>query len=125
MLWGDRDRAPWLLLAEGIETAAAIALVFKAEIGAGQVYVAAAISEAGVGNFAPWPATKRATVCADRDEAKRKSEAGYRAGEKAARRFAKRHRGKLEVRVALPGEPGGKSTSSTCCCANGLVPCAP
>jgi hypothetical protein len=53
-------------------------------------------------------ATKRATVCADRDEAKRKSERGYQAGEKAARKFARRHRANVEVTIALPGSPGGK-----------------
>jgi phage/plasmid primase-like uncharacterized protein len=108
VIWGDRDRAPWLLLAEGIETAAAIALVFQNEIAAGEVYVAACIAASGVGNFEPWPATTRVTVCADRDEAKQKSDAGYKAGEKAARKFAQRHLEKLEVTIAIAGEPGGK-----------------
>jgi hypothetical protein len=108
VIFGDRDKAPWCLLTEGIETGAAIAHVFAAELKAGQAYVAAAISDSGVAGFDPWPATTRVTVCADRDETKRRSEPGYRAGEKAALRFAKRHQGKLEVAIALPGEPGGK-----------------
>jgi Toprim domain len=108
VIFGDRDRAPWLLLAEGIETAAAIAYIFRPELEAGHAYVAAAIAEANVGSFDPWPATTKVTVCADRDEAKRKSEPGYRAGEKAALKFARRHQGKIEVTIALPGDPGGK-----------------
>jgi hypothetical protein len=108
VIFGDRDRAPWLLLAEGAETAAGVALAYRAEIEAGGAYVAAAISEAGVGNFEPWPATTHVTVCADRDEAKRKSEPGYRAGQKAALKFAQRYQSKLEVAIALPGHPGGK-----------------
>ena len=107
VIWGDRNRASWLLLAEGIETAAALAFAFQTEIERGDVYVCAGIAEAGVGSFKVWPATRRVTVCADRDEAK--SGAGYQAGEKAARKFADRHRNKLEVAIAIPGKPGTKA----------------
>ena len=125
VMWGDPEQSPWLLLAEGIETAAAIAFAFKAEIKAGQAYVAAGISEAGVGNFEPWSATTKVTVCADRDEAKRKSEPGYKAGEKAARKFAERYRDKLEVTIAVRASRAARSTSSTCSCAMAPRRCAP
>ena len=107
VIWGDRDRAPWLLLAEGSETAAAIAFAFRTEIEAGEVYVAAATSRAGVARFDPWSATKRITVCADRDEAKPKNAHGYRDGEKAAFQFAAEHHD-LDVTIALPGQSGIK-----------------
>ncbi len=69
VLWGDPAVAPWIILAEGIETAAAIAATFQAEIEGGEAAVAAAIAAVGVEAFQPWPATQQVTVAADRDEA--------------------------------------------------------
>ena len=43
VLWGDPERAPHIIVTEGIETGAAVALAMSAEIGAGEVAVAAAI----------------------------------------------------------------------------------
>ena len=45
---GDPSRAPHIVLAEGIETAAAVAPAFTAEIQAGEIAVAAAISATGI-----------------------------------------------------------------------------
>ncbi len=69
VLWGDPERAPHIIVTEGIETAAAVALAKSAEIGAGEVAVAAAISATGIEAFQPYSATKRVTIAADRDEA--------------------------------------------------------
>ena len=69
VLWGDPASAPHLLLAEGIETSAALALAHRAEIGAGELAVAAALSTSGIRAFVPWPATRMVTIAADRDEA--------------------------------------------------------
>ena len=107
VLWGDPERAPQLYLAEGIETAAAIAFAFRDQIAAGEVAVAAAISAAGLETFQPYPATQRVTVCADRDEAvKPNAQPGSRRGEQAARRFALFNYEKIRVYIALPGESG-------------------
>jgi Domain of unknown function (DUF927)/Toprim domain len=106
VLWGDPGKAPHLILTEGIETATAVALAHHAEIQAGELTVAAALSTAGIRSFQPWPATRRITVAADRDEARSLDDRGYRAGETAARSFALGHHDRVEVRIALPGEPG-------------------
>ena len=106
-LWGDPAGAPHLIVAEGIETGTAVALAFKAEIAAGEVAVAAAVSAAGIEAFRPWPATRRVTVAADRDEApKPDGRPGSRRGERAARTFALAHRERIQVAIALPGAPG-------------------
>jgi hypothetical protein len=55
VLWGHPERAPWIILAEGIETAAAVALAFAEEIEAGEAAVASAITAAGVEAFQPYP----------------------------------------------------------------------
>ena len=106
VLWGDPATAPHLVLVEGIETAAALAFAHRAEIEAKELAIAAALSAAGISSFQPWPATRRATVSADRDEGRSADDRGYRAGEKAARDFALRHHEQLEVRIALPGQVG-------------------
>jgi phage/plasmid primase-like uncharacterized protein len=107
VLWGDPSRAPWVILAEGIETAAAVALAFPAELSAGELAIAAAITAGGVAAFEPYPATKRVTVAADRDEAaKPNGGAASRRGEQAARAFASRNRKTCEVAIALPGRIG-------------------
>lgn len=105
VLWGDPERAPHIIVTEGIETAAAVALAKAAEIGAGEVAVAAAISATGIETFQPYPATKRVTIAADRDEAEKADGTRSRRGERAARVFGLRHREKLTICIALPGKP--------------------
>jgi phage/plasmid primase-like uncharacterized protein len=102
--WGNPERAPHIVVAEGIETAAAIAYSLQDQIRNGDVAVAAAISAVGIEAFLPWPMTKSVTIAADRDEAK--ESAGYKRGEKAARAFAGEHFRERTVHVALPGQPG-------------------
>lgn len=107
VLWGDPERAPRIIVAEGIETAAAIAHVFSAQIEAGSVAVAAAISASGIEAFQPWLATKRITVAADRDErAKADGKTASRRGERAARRLGLRLYERLTIDIALPGTAG-------------------
>ena len=105
-LWGDPASVPHLLLAEGIETSGALALAHRAEIGAGELAVAAALSTSGIRTFVPWPATRIVTIAADRDEAKPEHDRGFKAGEKAARSFARAHHKRFEIRIVLPGEGG-------------------
>jgi hypothetical protein len=85
VLWGDPKVAPWIIVTEGIETAAAVALSFKVEIGRQELAVAAAVSATGVEAFLPWPATKRVTIAADRDEKPSFAKEPSRRGERAAR----------------------------------------
>ncbi len=107
VLWGDPNRAAWVILAEGIETAAAIALSFHEDITAGHVVVAAAISATGVEAFLPYPATERVMVAADRDEApKGNGKPASKRGEEAARRFGLKHHEQLNVSIAMPGSVG-------------------
>src|SRR5665213_429893 len=104
VLWGDPERAPHVIVAEGIETGAAVALAFAAEVEIGKIAVAAAISAGGIKAFQPYAATKWVTVAADRDEAtKPDGKPGERAGEKAARAFAAKYRERIAVAFALPG----------------------
>jgi hypothetical protein len=106
VLWGDPTRARHVILCEGIETAAALALARQAEIEAGEVMVAAGLSAAGIKSFQPWPATRRMTIAADRDEGRPANDRGLKAGERAARAFALAHHERLEINIALPGQPG-------------------
>ena len=106
VLWGDPAKASHLLLAEGIETAAALALAHRAEVAVGDVVVAGALSTGGIRTFVPWPATRMVTIAADRDESKPKDDRSFKAGESAARAFAHGHHERLEIRIALPGDPG-------------------
>ncbi|MDP4024441.1 DUF927 domain-containing protein [Methylobacterium sp. NEAU 140] len=106
-IWGDAHRAPWCIIAEGIETAAAVAHAFRPEVEAGAVYVAAGINAGGIESFIPWPETARVTVAADRDEAvKITSPNPSRRGETAARRFGIRHHERIAISFALAGSPG-------------------
>ena len=89
VIWGNPERAPHLVLFEGIENAAAGAYSLRAEIEAEEIYVVSAINAGGIEAFVPWPSTQRVTVAADRDEAKKG--AGYRRGERAARAFGLRN----------------------------------
>ncbi|MCZ6770704.1 MAG: DUF927 domain-containing protein [Proteobacteria bacterium] len=104
--WGDPDKAPHIILSEGIETAAAIAYAMRAAIERDQIAVAAGISANGVESFQPFPETDRITVAADRDEDKPASDAGYKRGERAAREFALRHDQTIYVAIAVPGKEG-------------------
>ena len=104
--WGNPKVAPWCISAEGIETAAAVANAFRAEIEAEAAYVVAGINAGGVEAFAPWPNTKRVTVAADRDEAAKISPSPTRRGERAARAFGIRNHERIAVSYALAGEPG-------------------
>jgi hypothetical protein len=94
------------VLAEGIETAAALAFAHRAEIEANELAVAAALSASGISSFEPWQLTRRVTVAADRDEGHHADDRGHCPGERAAREFALRHHEQLEVQIALPGQPG-------------------
>jgi hypothetical protein len=97
-VWGNPN-AVHVILAEGIETACAIAVSCRAEIEKGDVAVLSAITAGGIEAFTPWPATRRITVAADRDEAK--PGAGFQRGEKAARNLA--------LRLAREAEGGGQT----------------
>jgi hypothetical protein len=104
VLWGDRNTAKHIVVFEGIETAAAGAAALKAEIDAGTIAVASAITAGGVEAFQPYPATRRVTIGADRDDVTRE---GNRRGETAARAFGLKYHEQIEVTIALPGNPGG------------------
>ncbi len=107
--WGNPTAAERLILCEGIETGASLAFAFASDLKDGTTAVAAAISAAGVEAFAPYLCTRRITVAADRDEASKDGAVvGTRRGEQAARRFAMRQFGNVDVAIALPGEPGEK-----------------
>ena len=106
VLWGDPAIARHIILAEGIETATAIALAMQAEIIANKIAVAAAITAGGVEAFMPYPATVRVTIAGDRDEGEKSGKPGSRRGERAARTFGIRHYQRIEVGIALPGAPG-------------------
>jgi hypothetical protein len=113
VVWGDPLTSTLAIICEGVETGAALALAFQAEVGAGKILVAACVNAAGIENFKPWPETQKVIVAADRDEAV--EEGGpvpSRRGENAARTFGIRHYGDfsskvaLPVAIALPGMPG-------------------
>jgi phage/plasmid primase-like uncharacterized protein len=106
VLWGDPTKAPRVILCEGVETAAALTLSRQAEIEAGDVVVAAALSTTGIRSFQPWPATRRITIAADRDEDGPADDRGFKAGERAARIFALAYHERVEIEVALPGRDG-------------------
>lgn len=107
VLWGEAGRAPHLVVAEGIETGAALALAFAAEIAAGHIAVAAAISAGGMEAFQPADATLHLTIAADRDEApKADGRLGSRRGEGAARKLGLRYHEAVRVGIALPGDAG-------------------
>lgn len=107
VLWGDPRGAAHLMVTEGIETGAAVALAFAAEIMAGAVAVAAAISANGVEAFQPYLATARVTVAGDRDEgSKANGKPGSRRGERAARIFGLKHHARIQVWIAIPDKAG-------------------
>jgi hypothetical protein len=107
VLWGDPSVVPHILLAEGIETAVAIATAVFMKVMCGSIAVAAAISAGGVEAFQPYPATQKVTICADRDEAdKPDGRPGSRRGERAARKFGVLNRERINVEIALAGKSG-------------------
>lgn len=107
-VWGRLDQVLQVLLCERIEVGAALAQAFAAEIAADKISVVAALSPDGIASFAPLTNHAWVTVCADRDEAK--EGARYKAGEKAARAFGRKHQDKAKVQLALPGA-GGESSN--------------
>ncbi len=113
VIWGNTEKAAHVVVTEGIETGAAVAHAFRREIEAGEIAVAAAISASGVAAWQPWPATRKVTIAADRDEAPKAGRPlPSKAGEKAAREFGMRRQDEgstIEVRIALPGA-GGTAT---------------
>jgi len=107
VLWGDPCCAPHIVVVEGVETGAAVALAFIREIRAGEIAVAAAISATGIEAFEPYLVTVQVTVAADRDEApKSDGRPGSHGGGKAARTLGLRHYERLKVAIALPGATG-------------------
>ncbi len=109
VIWGDALKASHVIVTEGIETGAAVAHAFRAEVETGNIAVAAAISAGGVEAFQAYPDTKRITVAADRDEAPKPGKShATRRGEKAARELGMRERERegVPVAVALPGQTG-------------------
>jgi hypothetical protein len=109
VLWGDPATAPHIIVCEGIETGAAVAVAMRTEIEAGKVAVAAAISAGGVEAFQPWPATRHITVAADRDEKRTLSKEASRRGENAARSLGTKLHDRVSVSIALPGAAGEKA----------------
>jgi hypothetical protein len=91
VLWGDPAAAPHLIVAEGAETTAALAFAHRAELEAGTVALAAALSTGGIRALKPWPANRQVTVAADRDEGKPQTDRAFKAGERAAIDFARKH----------------------------------
>ena len=110
VMWGSAEKASHIIVTEGIETGAAVAHALRREVEAGEVAVAAAISASGMMAWQPWPATRRVTIAADRDEARKPSRPEpTKAGERAAREFGMRRHDEnsaIEVRIALPGALG-------------------
>ena len=113
VIWGHAGKASHVIVTEGIETGAAVAHAFRCEVEAGEIAVAAAISAGGVAAWQPWPATRRVTIAADRDDAPKEGKPlPSKAGEKAAREFGMRRHddgSAVEVCIALPGV-GGTAT---------------
>lgn len=105
-IWGDPTKAEHIILCEGIETAAAVAYSFRADIRSKAVAIASAINAGGIEAFLPWPATKRITVAADRDDAEKRGKPGSQRGEHAARTLGLRIHGEIGTGIALPGNPG-------------------
>ena len=106
VLWGDPAAAPHLIVAEGTETTAALAFAHRAELKAGMLALAAALSTGGIRAFEPWPANRQITVAADRDEGKPQTDRAFKAGERAAHALGCRHHAQRDVRIALPGAAG-------------------
>jgi hypothetical protein len=103
-----------VIVAEGIENACVVAYSFRDEIAKGELAVLSAITAGGIEAFTPWPANRKITIAADRDEGK--PDAGFKRGERAACIFALRLASatikggpQIATPIALPGEPGSKT----------------
>jgi Protein of unknown function (DUF3631)/Toprim domain len=107
-IWGDPSKAETEMIFEGVETAAAVAFAFGADIASGNIMIAACITAGGIEAFRPWPCAKHVIVGADRDEASDNGRRPTRRGETAARKFADRHHREIAVSIALPGKSGEK-----------------
>ena len=106
VIWGNADDAAHLIVAEGVETAAAVAQSFREEIECGHCAVLAAISATGIEAVQPWPSTTNITVAADRDEKiKGGGQIPSRRGEQAAKTLAARLP-ELPIKIALQGAEG-------------------
>lgn len=101
IVWGNLGTATWAIIAEGPETAAAVAFAFRNDIG---LAVVSTISATGVEAFRPGPNCAQVIVAADRDE----GEGGSGRGEVAARVFCTRASRALKqgAGYVLPGAPG-------------------
>jgi len=123
VIWGNPNLAARLILAEGIETGAAVAMAFRSEIAGGRTYVAAAITAGGMENFRPWPATTTVIVAADRDESAKDGRKPSLRGEEAALEFCKRNAAteSLELHIALPGIRGESTDWLDAFLANGAA----
>ena len=106
VLWGDPAKAPHLVLGEGIETAAALALARQPEIEAGEVAVAAALSTAGH-RLIPAPGRRPAgsPIAAHRDEDRPADDRGLKAGERPRALSPLPIMSALMSGIVLPGEP--------------------
>ena len=106
VIWGEISTAPWCIVTEGIETAAAVAYALRSKIERSEAVVVSAINASGIEAFKPPPAAKRVTIAADRDEAAKITRpTPTRRGEQAARTFGIRNP-HTAVSIALPGAPG-------------------
>lgn len=94
VLWGDPRTAPIVIVCEGIETGAAIALAVREGLANGNVSIAAAISTAGVQAFIRWPANELVIAAPDHD--------ANGAGMKAARKLGSR----TAIEIAMPPDEG-------------------
>jgi Protein of unknown function (DUF3631)/Toprim domain len=103
--WGNPCRTTFAILCEGIETGAAIARAFRAELEAGDLCVGAATSSKNLVKVALPANIKNVCIGADRDEGKAASDAGFREGEQAARKFGAAN-SSTPVHIALPGQSG-------------------
>ncbi len=120
VVWGKVETAPHEIVAEGIENAATIAYAFADEIATGEIAVLSAITAGGIEALTAWPAARTVTIAADRDEAKQG--AGFKRGEKAARRFAARMDRQQHIsQLALPGQPGNNTDFLDLLLAHGIA----
>ncbi|MEM9627817.1 MAG: toprim domain-containing protein [Pseudomonadota bacterium] len=108
-IWfGERAKASTVYVLEGIEDAAAVAVIHRDSLQIGTEAVAACIATAGVASFEPPSQVTDVIIVADRDERPNAKGIVSNAGQKAARRLALRLHERVRVRIALPGNPGEK-----------------
>jgi putative DNA primase/helicase len=105
--WGDPATAPTAIVAEGIETAQAVAQAHVVQIALDRVAIVATVSASWMPQWKPWPANKIATIVADRDEDSERTGQSLKQGERAAHKLAEKLMAMgLRVALALPGAPG-------------------